>query len=62
MPKSNGARPGSSSKSRNGPASIDAIKTFKATLQEGSVDECEFGLESQHVPPLIDLIMTIGLL
>jgi hypothetical protein len=42
MAKSKGARSGSSSKSRNGAASINAIKTFKDTLQEGSVDECEY--------------------
>lgn len=41
MAKSKGARSGSS-KSRNGAASISAIKTFKDTLQEGSVDECEY--------------------
>lgn len=39
MAKPKGARSGSS-KSRGGAASINAIKTFKDTLQEGSVDEC----------------------
>jgi len=40
MAKPKGSRSGSS-KSRNSSSSIKAIKTFKDTLQEGGVDECE---------------------
>lgn len=35
------ARKGTKSGGRSGPASINAIKTFKDTLQEGGVDECK---------------------
>jgi hypothetical protein len=50
MAKSKGARSGSS-KSRNGAASINAIKTFKDTLQEGSVDECEYEIQQIYNHP-----------